>query len=311
MILYREMDTMAKDIYKVKMTKKDIVQELIATQELLNKMIEDNAQDIEKSESVSASIRKHLTTWEDIVKPVLEAKRLASHDKATYETIFETAEEVYRQIQWLITVKLQEELSEAQADDTHRLIGYMRISTDKESQTFNRQEAQLLEAGVKPENIYRDRVSGAKRERSMLDKMLSELQRGDTVLIVSIDRLSRSTKHLLEIVETIKNKKAFLKSISDTWLDTSDSNPMSDFLLTIMGALAQMERQMITQRVKEGVKVAKEKGVKFGRPTANKNKVAYALELYNKGEHTSKQIADITGISRATLFRKIREQETV
>jgi DNA invertase Pin-like site-specific DNA recombinase len=186
-----------------------------------------------------------------------------------------------------------------------RLIGYMRISTLKEEQKFDRQEAQLLDAGCQV--LYADRMSGAKRERPELNKMLSELQAGDTILIVEIARLSRSTKDLLEIVEAIKTAGASLKSIHDTWLDTTSENPMSDFLLTIMGALGQMERQMITQRVKEGVKVAQDKGVKFGRPTANKNKVAYALELYHAGNHTGQQIADITGISRKTLYNKINE----
>jgi len=112
---------------------------------------------------------------------------------------------------------------------------------------------------------------------------------------------------LLEIVETIKAKGASLKSIHDSWLDTTSDNPMSEFLLTVMGALGQMEREMITQRVREGVKVAQEKGVKFGRPTANKNKVAYAIELYNAGNHTTKEISDITGVSKATLYRKLKE----
>lgn len=83
---------------------------------------------------------------------------------------------------------------------------------------------------------------------------------------------------------------------------------MSDFLLTVMGALGQMERAMITQRVKEGVKVAKDKGVKFGRPTANKNKVDYAIEMYQEGKHTGKQLADITGVSKATLYRRLKER---
>jgi DNA invertase Pin-like site-specific DNA recombinase len=186
-------------------------------------------------------------------------------------------------------------------------VGYMRISTTKEEQTFDRQEAQLLEAGV--EKIYADRMSGAKFDRPALHQMLDELEAGDTIMIVGIDRLSRSARDLLEIVDIIKNKGAFLKSINDSWLDTTDSSPMAEFLLTVMGGLAQMERAMITQRVKEGVAVAKQKGVKFGRPKANSNKVAYALELYNKGEHTVKQICDITGISKATLYRKIKEQE--
>jgi len=184
-----------------------------------------------------------------------------------------------------------------------RTFGYMRISTLKDEQTFERQQAQLKNCDI----VYSDRISGAKRDRPALNEMLAELQEGDTVLIVEISRLSRSTKDLLEIVETIKAKGASLKSIHDSWLDTTSDNPMSEFLLTVMGALGQMEREMITQRVREGVKVAQEKGVKFGRPTANKNKVAYAIELYNAGNHTTKEISDITGVSKATLYRKLKE----
>lgn len=181
----------------------------------------------------------------------------------------------------------------------------MRISTTKDEQTFDRQEAQLKAQGC--EVIFADRLSGAKRKRPELDKMLDSLQAGDTVHIVAIDRLSRSTKDLLEIVDLIKTKGASLKSINDSWLDTTSDNPMSDFLLTVMGALGQMERQMIAQRVREGVKVAQQKGVEFGRPKANKNKVAHALELYSEGKHTAKEICDIAGISKATLYRKIKE----
>lgn len=210
--------------------------------------------------------------------------------------------------------KVAEESTEATEHTEHtepttapRLIAYMRISTNKEEQKFDRQEAQLKDVGCT--EFYADRISGAKRERPELDAMLDSLQAGDTVYLLSIDRLSRSTKDLLEIVETIKSKGAYLKSINDSWLDTTSDNPMSDFLLTVMGALGQMERAMITKRVQEGVDVAKRKGVKLGRPTANKNKVAYALELYDAGCHTINQIVDITGISRATLFRKVKARE--
>ncbi|MGE6629597.1 recombinase family protein [Bacillus sp. NPDC077027] len=185
-----------------------------------------------------------------------------------------------------------------------RTYGYMRISTKKDEQTFNRQEAQLL---GKVDKLYFDRMSGAKKNRQQLQEMLTALEAGDTVLIVAIDRLSRSTKDLLEIVETIKAKGASLKSINDSWLDTTSENPMSEFLLTVMGALGQMERAMTIQRVKEGVQVAQEKGVKFGRPKANKNKVNYALELYHSRKLTVREISDITGISKATLYRKLKE----
>lgn len=184
-----------------------------------------------------------------------------------------------------------------------RTIGYMRISTVKDTQHFGRQEAQL----TKCDYIYRDRISGSKRDRPQLNKMLEELQEGDTVVITSIDRLSRSTSDLLSIVETIKEKGASLKSLNDSWLDTTTDNPLSSFLLTIMGALAEMEREMIRQRVKEGVKIAQQRGTKFGRPTANKSKVSLALDLYNAGEHTVKEISAITGLSESTIYRKLKE----
>ncbi|MCY7797773.1 recombinase family protein [Bacillus spizizenii] len=186
-------------------------------------------------------------------------------------------------------------------------VGYMRVSTKLDKQVFDRQEEQLKAFGV--DHIYADRMSGAKRERPELNKMLEELEEGDTVVIVAIDRLSRSTKDLLEIVEIIKNKGASLKSLNDSWLDTTNGNPMSEFLLTVMGALAQMEREQITQRIREGVAVAKAKGTKMGRPKKSKHKVELALDLYAKGEHTVPQIVEITGVSKATLYRKIKALE--
>lgn len=187
-----------------------------------------------------------------------------------------------------------------------RTLGYMRISTTKKEQKFDRQEQQLLD---KVDELYADRISGSKRTRPELDRLLDDLQEGDTVLILSIDRLSRSTKDLLDIVDTIKSKGAGLKSLQDSWLDTSSTNPMSDFLLTVMGALAEMERKTTVKRVNEGLAVAKKKGVKFGRPKANPAKVNLALDLYDKGEHTVKEIEQITGLARKTIYNKINERK--
>lgn len=184
--------------------------------------------------------------------------------------------------------------------------GYMRVSTNNVEQKFDRQEERLIEAC---NMIYSDRLSGSKRDRPELNRMLDELEAGDTVLILSIDRLSRSTKDLLEIVEVIRDKGATLKSLNDSWLDTTSDNPMSDFLLTIMGALAEVERKQIVKRVNEGIATAKRKGVKFGRPEAKQSKVELALDLYDAGEHTVKQIEEITGLSRATIYRRIKQRE--
>ncbi|MEC1647620.1 recombinase family protein [Bacillus halotolerans] len=124
------------------------------------------------------------------------------------------------------------------------------------------------------------------------------------MVIVAIDRLSRSTKDLLEIVEIIKNKGASLKSLNDSWLDTTNGNPMSGFLLTVMGALAQMEKEQITQRIREGVAVAKAKGTRMGRPKKSRHKVELALDLYSKGEHTVPQIVEITGSQKRLSLQK-------
>lgn len=184
--------------------------------------------------------------------------------------------------------------------------GYMRISTTKEEQKFDRQEAQLAD---KVDVLFKDRISGSKRVRPELDKMLDQLKEGDVVYILEIERLARSTRDLLEIVDVIKEKGAALKSVKDTWLDTTSENPMSDFLLVVMGAMAEMDRKQIVKRVNEGLTVAKSKGVKLGRPKAKQSKVALALKLYDEGGYTTKEISEIAGISRKTLYNKLKERE--
>ena len=184
--------------------------------------------------------------------------------------------------------------------------GYMRISTTKVDQKFDRQEAQLEGFA---DVFYADRVSGSKRSRPELDRLLEDLEEGDVVLILSIDRLSRSTKDLLDIVDKIRERGASLLSLQDSWLDTTSENPMSDFLLTVMGALAEMERKQTVARVNEGLAVAKKKGKVFGRPKANQSKVNLALDLYDEGKHTVKEISEITDLSRKTIYNKINERK--
>ena len=184
--------------------------------------------------------------------------------------------------------------------------GYMRISTTKVDQKFDRQEAQLEDHA---DVFYADRVSGSKRSRPELDRLLDDLVEGDVVLILSIDRLSRSTKDLLDIVDKIRERGASLLSLQDSWLDTTSENPMSDFLLTVMGALAEMERKQTVARVNEGLAVAKKKGKVFGRPKANQSKVNLALDLYDEGKHTVKEISEITDLSRKTIYNKLNERK--
>lgn len=182
----------------------------------------------------------------------------------------------------------------------------MRVSTQGDKQSFNRQE-DLIAPQV--DVMYSDRMSGSQRKRPELDRMLEDLGPGDTVLIHSIDRLSRSTRDLLEIVDKIKEADANLISITDSWLDTSATNPMSDFLLTVMGALSELERKQIVNRVNEGLAVAKKNGVKLGRPKADKKKVQLALKLYDDGEHTVSEIMELTDLSRKTIYNYVNKRE--
>ena len=144
------------------------------------------------------------------------------------------------------------------------LVGYIRVSTS--SQKYDRQLDQLLKTGVDHRNIYEEKESGTKRDREQLNKMLSELKAGDTVVVADMTRISRSSKDLLDIVDKIKEKGAFIKSIKDTWLDTTSDNPYQSFLMTVMSGLSQLERDLISSRVKEGLEAARKRGHYPGRP---------------------------------------------
>ena len=108
------------------------------------------------------------------------------------------------------------------------LLGYARVST--EEQSLDRQIDQLIQAGVDPRCIYQEKASGRKSDRPELQRMLSELREGDVILIADLTRISRSTKDLLAIIDRITQKNANIKSIKDTWLDTTTDNPYNSFL---------------------------------------------------------------------------------
>ena len=183
-------------------------------------------------------------------------------------------------------------------------IGYARVST--EGQNLDRQVDQLTRAGVDPRNIYTEKMTGTKRDRPELNRMIDGLLPEDIVIISDLTRISRSTKDLLEIVEKICNKGASIRSIKDTWLDTTSDNPYNTFLLTVMSALSQLERDLISQRTREGLASAKARGRSGGRPSKQNESGEMVKLLY----HGGMKVADIvrqTGLSRSTVNRIIRK----
>ena len=140
-----------------------------------------------------------------------------------------------------------------------RLIGYARVSTDE--QATEAQEIELRSAGC--DQIVEEHGSGASRARPALSKLLRELGPGDTVVVVRLDRLARSVSHLLEVIEDLSAKGAHFRSLRDP-IDTS--TPQGMFSLQVLGAVAQLERALISERTKAGIRAAKAKGRLPGNP---------------------------------------------
>ncbi|QHE63983.1 recombinase family protein (plasmid) [Rossellomorea vietnamensis] len=187
-----------------------------------------------------------------------------------------------------------------------RKIGYVRVSSVDQNPA--RQLKQLNEIGM--DIIFQEKLSGATQERPELQSMMKSLEEGDTIFVTDLTRITRSTRDLFELVDEIKNKKANLKSLKDTWLDLSEDNPYSNFLMTVMGGVNQLERDLIRMRQREGIDLAKKEGKYKGRVKKYHDKHAginYAVKLYNEGQMTVNQICEITSVSRASLYRKLNE----
>jgi DNA invertase Pin-like site-specific DNA recombinase len=139
-------------------------------------------------------------------------------------------------------------------------VGYARVSSV--GQDYDGQVERLTAAGC--EKVYSEKASGKSQDgRPELQKCLRSLMQGDTLVIIRLDRLARSIRDLLGIIDTLKSQGATIKALDDTWLDTGSAH--GQLILTIMGALAEFERQMIRSRTEEGIKRAIAKGTVFGR----------------------------------------------
>jgi DNA invertase Pin-like site-specific DNA recombinase len=182
------------------------------------------------------------------------------------------------------------------------IIGYARVSTI--GQSLDGQTDLLTQAGC--ERIYSEKVSGVKQERPQLERMMDSLRAGDVVIITELTRLGRSVKELLSIIERIHKVGASIKSLRETWLDTT--TPQGSLLLTIFAGLSQFERDLTRQRTRQGLEAARARGRQGGRPKTDGAKVATAVKMYKSRLHTIAEITKATGISRATLYRVLKMQ---
>ena len=175
--------------------------------------------------------------------------------------------------------------------------GYARVSTN--GQTLASQDAQLHAAGAA--KVYFEKASGAKTDRAELAKVLRRLAPGDTLMVTRLDRLARSTRDLLNILDAIGKAGAGFKSLADPWADTT--TPHGKLMVTVLAGLAEFERSLILARTGEGRARAKAKGVKFGRPPSlSPHQRKEAMQRLAEGA-VQADLARSYGVSQATISR--------
>lgn len=180
------------------------------------------------------------------------------------------------------------------------LIGYARVSTDY--QNLDMQRTALLAAGC--QRIFEEKVSGAKRDRLELTRMLEHLRDGDVVVAARLDRLARSTKDLLDLVEIFKRANVGLRSLSEPWADTT--SPSGTMVLTVFAGIAEFERSLIAERTSAGRHAAQKKGVRFGRPAKlSAEQIELGKKLIAEGASV-RETSKILNCHHATLYRSIR-----
>ena len=183
------------------------------------------------------------------------------------------------------------------------IYGYARVSTA--DQNLDRQLDALRKHGI--DKLFCEKMSGTKKNRPELDKMLSELSEGDTVVIESLSRLGRSVKNLSELMEYFNTQNIRLVSMKET-IDTT--SPTGRLLYTILSSLAQFERDILVERTSEGLKAARARGRVGGRPKTDAKAMQKAVALYQTKEYSVTDITDLTGVSKSALYRALKERQS-
>lgn len=196
------------------------------------------------------------------------------------------------------------------------IYGYARCSTDETKQDIQRQTRELKALGATDNTIYFEYESGTRKDRIEFNKMLNASNERDTIVTTEVSRLSRSTQHLCEIIEKIKDKKLKLVIGNTMTIDCTkgELDPMTNAFLQMSGVFAELERNMISQRVKSGMANAKAKGKHIGRPKTTNNDIPTVF-LKHYPKYKSKTInvsefARLCNMSRTTIYKYIKLVET-
>ncbi|WP_153043003.1 recombinase family protein [Neobacillus mesonae] len=182
-------------------------------------------------------------------------------------------------------------------------LGYARVSTDDQDMLM--QIEALKAASVIEENIFKEHVSGMKKDRPELKRLLEYAREGDEIVVFKLDRISRSLKHLEELVEGFNIRGIEFISLHEK-IDTTSA--MGKFFFRMMGAIAELERDIISERTKEQLAAKKKNGIKLGRPAVDNEKLEMALALHESKRYSVKEITEKVGISRTTFYDYLKNR---
>jgi DNA invertase Pin-like site-specific DNA recombinase len=185
-------------------------------------------------------------------------------------------------------------------------IGYMRVSKTDGSQVLDLQIDALIESGVMPENMYQDFSSGKNDDRHGLDSCLKALREGDTLIVWKLDRLGRNLRHLVNTVHDLSNKGICFKVLAGQGADVDTTTPQGKLVFGIFAALAEFERDLISERTKAGLDAARARGRNGGAPyKMTAMKLQLAQTAMEKSETNVSELCRELGITRQTLYRHV------
>lgn len=198
-----------------------------------------------------------------------------------------------------------------------KVYGYCRCSTNEKKQDINRQIRELKELGATDTTIYKEYISGASTKKPEWEKLLQVIKEGDTIVVTEVSRISRSTKQLCQVIELIQQRKLKLVIKNSVTIDCTGGtlDPMTKAFIQMSGVFAELEKDIISQRVKSGVANAKAKGKRVGRPeltvdhVKENTKFMDCYKLWKEGRINKVQIRQLTSLSRTTIDKYIQTLE--
>lgn len=191
--------------------------------------------------------------------------------------------------------------------------GYARCSTNESKQDINRQKRELKNMGIIEDNIFFEYESGAKDDRKELNRLMKIVKPGDSITSLEVSRLTRSTQKLCEIIKEVQDKQIKLVIAGSITIDCSpgkELDAISKGMMLMWGVFAELERDIITARIRSGMSNAKSKGVKLGRPQITIESLPYNFlryyPMFQNGSVNLSELSRLSGISRPTLYKYLR-----